>query len=134
MGIIQNGANTPLSSTPGTLPDVSGALMDWNQKVTFSSVTKAIEGFEVKETMESVTFRGNIQPNTNDLQILPNGQRVWESWELWAETALELDLDDVAGYNGLQLRVLKKQDWGKHGYRYYVLVEDWENNGPTELP
>lgn len=132
MGTIANGKDVPLNVRTGTFPDVSGALTDWFQPMTFTLVTKAVTAFQAVETGVSVSFRGVLQPlKSRDLQLKPEGQRSWTWFMLHSDVALKLNTDDVVLYNGVQTRVMARQDYSLNGYMYYELVQDWTGAGPA---
>ena len=127
MGTIFNAANVPLNRKTGTLPDVSGALKDYFQPMTFVIITKSVKSFQVKEAPTSVNFQGVMQPyKPQEVQMLPIGQRNWSWFWLHAEPALQLKGDDVVLYNGVRTRVMDKKDYSSFGYMEYHLVQDWE--------
>lgn len=131
MSTIGNGKNTPLNQKTGTLPDVSGALMDWFQPMVFARVVKEA-GFEVVETMVPVHFRGVIQPlSGRSLLMKPEGQRKWNWLQVHAEPSLTLTIDEIILYNEVQYRVMKQKDFTLYGYVYYELCEDFTGAGPT---
>lgn len=132
MGTIANGKNTPLNLRQGTVPDVSGALTDWYQTMSFNKVVKTTVGFQVVETMTPVTFEGVWQPFTERQLLLKlEGQRAWSWFDLYAQPPLTLQVDDVVVWNGKQTRVMSRKDFGLYGYVNYHLVQDWTGSGPS---
>lgn len=129
---IANGKNRPLNVQTGTVPDVSGAMKDWFQPMTFELVTKTTEGFQVVETGDPINFMGIIQPlRERDLMIKPEGQRAWTWLLLHADPVLSLQVDEVVLYLGVQTRVMARKDYTIYGYVEYQLVQDWTGSGPT---
>ena len=59
---IANGCNRPINFQTGTVPDVSGALKDYFQLITFTKITKTTSGFQVIETEVTTSFWGLVQP------------------------------------------------------------------------
>jgi hypothetical protein len=132
MGTIANGKNVPLNVQTGTVPDVSGALKDWFQQMTFEAVTKTTSAFQVVEAGDPIVFRGVIQPFTERQLIMkPEGQRAWTWLWLHAEPSLTLQVDDVVLYLGVQTRVMARKNYTIYGYVEYQLVQDWTGSGPT---
>lgn len=134
MGIIVLGANTPLNQQPqGTVPDVSGALQDRFQNMTFEQVTKTQVGFQVVETTTPISFFGNIQPFTErQLLLLPIGERAWSWYWLQSTTAIDLKVDDVViDAMGRQYRIASKKNQTLAGFLEWKLVQDWTGSGPT---
>lgn len=130
--IFKQGKNTPLNQNSGTLPDVSGALIDWFQPMIFGVVTKSVQNFQAYEEMVEVAFQGVWQPlQGKQLALKPEGQRAWNWFQLHAEPSLVLDIDQVVLYLGVQYRVMSQKDYSLYGYIEYHFVSDWENSGPT---
>lgn len=129
---IQNGNTVPINVQTGTIPDVSGALFDYFQYITFIQVTKTAIGFEVSETQRTNTsFWGVMIPMTKNLNILPEGQRAWRIWDCYSQVALPLQVDDVVEWQGSQFRVLARDNYLLYGYYHYTLTQDWTGSGPT---
>ncbi len=128
---IQNGSNQPLNVQTGTIPDVSGALFDYFQYITFQQVTKTVTGFEVSETSNVISFWGILIPQPKGLNILPEGERAWRVWDCYAQIPLPLNVDDVVQWEGDQFRVLSRQNFSLYGYYYYSLTQDWIGSGPV---
>ena len=133
MATIANGSNRPINVQTGTVPDVSGALTDWFQPMTFSVVEKETIGFQVVETATPVSFRGVIQPfSPRELQMKPEGQRSWTWSTLHSDPSLTLDTDEVVIYNEVQYRVMSRRDFTIYGYVQYELVQDYTGAGPED--
>lgn len=129
---IQNGANVPLTFQQGTVPNMSEALQDWFQTMTFTQIVKTVVGFEVVETPVSTTFRGVLQPYTGkQMALLPEGQRGWNWMTLHSEPVLKLQIDDVVNWLGRQVRVMSRKDYSLYAYVEYTLVVDWTGSGPS---
>ena len=129
--MIKNAANIPLNFKEGTVPDVSGAMLDWFQPMTFTLVTKKTTAFQVVETPRPINFMGVIQPLTErQLLLKPEGQRAWTWFLLHSDTSLVLQVDDVVLYQGVQTRVMGRKNYVLYGYQEYSLVQDWTNAGP----
>jgi hypothetical protein len=130
-GRIVNGANVPLGSIGGTVPDVSGALQDYFQKMVFTPLVKTVSGFQVVEDAFPIEFQGTIQPyRPRDLALRPEGQRAWSYFQLHAEPGIILKVDDVVEYLGKQFRVVSKTNFLLYGYVLYELATDWIGAGP----
>jgi hypothetical protein len=128
---IANGNMHSISEKMGTIPDVSGALQDYFQAMTFNEVTKSIQGFELQETDNPINFRGVVIPFA-DRQLLmkPEGQRAWSWYLVYADPSLTLDVDDVVIWKNKQTRVMARKDYSIYGYQEYHLVQDWTGAGP----
>lgn len=128
---ISNASNRPLNALAGSVPDVSGALLDYLQPMTFTTIVKTVENFQVVETPTSVSFQGVWQPFTaRQIQMKPEGQRAWKWFMVHALVALPLVPDDVVTYLGTQYRVKADNDYSIYGYYQYELIEDYTGAGP----
>lgn len=131
MATIANGANVPLFAKSGSVPDVSGAMQDYFQPMTFEPVAKSVSGFQAVEVGSPVTFRGCLQPFTDrQLLLKPEGQRAWTWFTLFADPVLTLEVDDVVIWNSKQTRVMSRKDFGLYGYVEYTACQDWTGVGP----
>ena len=131
MGTILNGKNIPLNQQTGTVPNVSGALLDWFQPMTFGVVTK-VEGVQIQETVVETAFQGVIQPlDGRTLMQKPEGERKWNWLQVHAHTQLALNIDDTIIYLSVQYRVMKFKDFSIYGYHYFELCEDYSGSGPV---
>lgn len=128
---IANAKDTPLNVRTGTVPDVSGALKDYFQPMTFTKVQKSVAGFQNVEQPLPINFWGVIQPlSERQLVLKPEGERAWTWLMLHAEPSLTLQVDDVLVYLGKQTRVAARKDFSLYGYVEYQLVQDWTGSGP----
>ncbi len=126
MSVIQNGSNTPLSSNPGTLPDMSSALLNWFQTMTFIRIVTTVVGFQAKRVKTPVVFQGVIQAYTDrQLALLPEGERSWTWLWLHAEPALTLNTGEEVEYDGIPTRIMGRKDYTKYGYVEYKLCQNW---------
>ncbi len=130
--LINNAANFPISFREGTVPDVSGALTDWFQPMTFESLVKTQVGFQAVETPTVYNFQGIIMNFTErQLMLRPEGERAWTWLLLFADFTLELQVDDVVLYKGVQTRVMGREaHYDIYGYVTYKLCQDWTGSGP----
>lgn len=128
---IANAANKPLFDKAGTVPDVSGAMQDYYQPMSFEPLQKTVSGFQVVEQAEPINFQGVIMPfSPRQLLLKPEGQRSWTWFALYADPVLKLETDDVVLWKGIQTRVMARTDFGLYGYVLYELVQDWTKAGP----
>lgn len=129
---IFNASSRLLNQLSGTLPDVSGAMLDYFQEMVFTTVVKSIVNFQVVEVGTSITFQGLWQPfQSKDLQIKPEGQRTWQYSRVYAQINLALPPDSVITYLGTQYRVISTSDFSQHGFYEYFLVQDYSGLGPS---
>ena len=130
--IIGNAANRPLNTNSGTLPDVSGAMLDYFQPMTFELLVKTVQGYQLAEDPTIFQFQGVWQPfSEQQLSVKPEGQRKWKWFWLHAQPSLDLAPDDVVLYQGVQYRVMARKDYNLYGYIEYHLVDDYTGSGPT---
>lgn len=131
--IFTNGKDIPLNKRTGSVPNVSGAMLDWFQPMTFDVVVKTTEGFIVYEEATPLDFQGVWQPlSGRQLLMKPEGQRDWNWFWLHAEPSIQLSTDDVVVYLGVQYRVMTMKEYDLYGYREFHLVEDYTGAGPVE--
>lgn len=131
MATIANAKYQLLNVHTGTVPDVSGALTDYFQLMTFIRVLKTTIGFQDVETATPINFRGQIQPlSSRRLELKPEGQRAWTWFLVYSDPVLTLDVDEVVNYNGQQTRVMARKDYSIYGYIEYEMVQDWTGAGP----
>jgi hypothetical protein len=130
--VFRNAGDFPLNAQPqGTVPDVSGALMDWLQPMVFTPVTKVSENYQAVETGTPFNFQGVWQPfKPKDLLMRPEGQRDWDWFWCHSLIALPLNVDDVIIYRGEQFRVLAVNNCSLYGFFEYQLCEDWRVTVP----
>jgi len=135
MTVILNAANRPLNANTGTVPNVGAALLQWFQPMTFGLIVKTVSGFQVVETETQVSFRGVWQPLTGrQLMLKPEGERAWNWFWLHSDPTLNLKVDDVIIYLGIQYRVMSQKDYDLYGYREWTIVEDWSGSDPKVVP
>lgn len=133
--MIGNGKDKTLDMLGGSLPNVSGALKTWKQKMTFYLITKTSVRYKQKETAVKMDFFGVMQPLSSvSVERKPEGQRDWRWWRLHAEVGTIMKLDDVVIYRDVQYRVRAYTDYRDYGYVEYELTEDYEGAAPEETP
>lgn len=129
---IYNAKDVLLSQNSGTMPDVSDAILDWFQPMLFTTVTKTVVNFQVREVGTSINFLGVWQPmSAQKLTQKPEGQRAWLWFTVHAEPGLELVPDEIINYLGVNYRVEAKFDYRLNGYVEYHLVNDYVGSGPS---
>lgn len=133
MSRIYNAGAVALNQQPqGTVPDVSGALMDQLQPMVFVLVSTNTQGFQAVQVGTAINFDGTIQPfSEKDLSLRPEGQRAWSWYWVQAMRGVPLNTDDVIEYLGQQYRVMAKRDLSLNGFQEYQIVTDYEGSGPV---
>lgn len=125
--MITNGKDKLLSANPGSLPNLSGAMQNWTQQITFTVITKSTVNFVVKEVETDYTCPAIVQPFTSkQLQMKPEGQRAWNWQRIHSDIGLQLTTDDRVKFLGTKYRVMQKWDYSQYGYVEYDVVEDYD--------
>lgn len=131
MSTIINAANISINQQNTSVPDVSGALQNYFQKMTFVLLQKTVNGFQAVEDSLPIEFWATLQPFTpRQLMLKPEGQRAWTWFTLHAEPGVVLKVDDVVQYLDKQFRVMAQTDFRLYGYVLFELVQDWTGAGP----
>lgn len=124
--MIFNASDVLLTANPGSLPNLSDAIMDWFQPMTFTVLTKTVVDHRVLETGTPVDTQGVRQPFSPQMLLMkPEGQRNW-LWETFhCLPGIALKPDDVAVFNTVRYRVMQKLDWTEYGFLEFHLVQDY---------
>lgn len=127
LGPIQNAADQSLNANPGTLPDVSGALLSWFQLLSFTTITDDVYDGKNHPLETTVEFYGVRQPFTSQqLSMKPEGERAWK-WEMiHALPTLILSPNDTIVFGGVQYKVMGKYDYKEYGYVQYEIVQRYQ--------
>lgn len=134
---IGNASNIPLNTQSGSIPNMGTALLDWFQYITFGQITKTTVGFQVSEALMNINFWGIVQPlSGRQLNMKPEGQRKWNWIEVFAQASpagavLDLSIDDVIVYLGIQYRVMTRRQYALYSYVYYEFAQDYTGSVPT---
>lgn len=109
------------------LPNLSGPVKAYMQKLTLVKITKAVVNYEEVEIETVINTKGVRQAlPPQDLEILSRGQRAWK-WEcLHLLPNVDLKPDDVVKYKGTRYRVKDKYDCSEYGYIEYLIAQDFE--------
>lgn len=125
--MISNAKDRPLASNPGTLPDVSGGLLNWFQTLTFTKIVKTVVDFEVSEARTTFSAQGVRQPmSAQKLSMKPEGQRAWKWETIHATPDLVLAVDEVISFGTTDYRIMERLDYSPYGYVEYHVVEDFK--------
>lgn len=111
------------------LPNLSGPVKSYMQRLTLVKITKDIVDFEEKEVQTVINTRGVRQPlDPQRLEILNRGQRAWK-WEcLHVLPNADLKPDDVVIFKGSRYRVKEKYDCSEYGYIEYLIAQTFEED------
>lgn len=127
--MIKNASKSLLNSESGTLPNVSGALKNWFQKITFVKIDSQIIDYKKVEVKTPISFKGVMQPmKPQEVSFRPEGERVWRWHTLHTEVGVEIKVNDVILFNEVRYRVKDKSNFSAYGYLKYSLVEDYDEN------
>lgn len=125
--MISSASSKKLSASTGGLPNMSGALLSWFQKITFILITKEIVDFDLVEVERKVCFDGVRQPlSPQKLSMKPEGQRAWKWEQIHALPSVKLKIDDRMNFNGEKFRVMERLDYSEYGYIEYHTALDYE--------
>ena len=123
--MIMNGKDFKIGAQ-SNLPDVSDALLDWFQNMTFDLISKAITDYGLTETATTISTKGVRQPfSAQQLSIKPEGQRAWKWETLHCLPDVKLNPDDIVVFNGIRYRVMDKLDYSEYGYLEYHIIQDY---------
>lgn len=128
---LHDAADVPLSSNPGTLPNMSDDVGTWFQLLVFDQIVKTVTNFRVIETTVPIQFQGVVQVFTpRQLMMKPEGQRLWKWSSIHCYPTVSLKPDDVIVYQGIQYRVMAELDYIQYGYKEYHIIQDYTGSGP----
>ena len=126
--MIKNGSSVLLKDQKGSLPNVSTALDNWFQNISFVKIVKSVINGRVSEVETVIEFRGVWQPmSSQELERKTEGQRDWRWFTIHSDVDIELKPDDKIIYKNREFRVIKKDDYEIYGYYKYDVVEGYEN-------
>lgn len=123
--MLLNANKKKVSELNSGLPDVISAIQTLLQDTTAVYVQKQqIDGY-TQEVPISIKTKACIQPASQDLTILPEGQRKWKYLDMWCLPNLNLELDDIFWVRHQGYRILSKIDWKQYGFINYKIIEDY---------
>lgn len=129
---LHDAADVPLSSNPGTLPNMADTIANWFQLLVFEKIVKTVVGFAVQETTTPVQFQGVVYTEPKRKLIMaPDGQRLWKVKTVVCWPSAPIGPDDVVLYENVQYRVLASADYKQYGFMSYDLVQDYTGAGPV---
>lgn len=129
---IGNACNVPLSSNPGTLPNMADTVANLFQLLVFEKIVKSIVNFQVVETTTPMNFQGFVATEPKrTLVTASNGQRLWRVKIVWAWPTVQLAPDDVVIYDSVQYRIGASIDFKQYGIIGYEMLQDYTFSGPT---
>ena len=127
--MIINGKDIPLNLASVQLPDMSAALGDLMQPMSFVRIDKTNLDGLVQEIQFPIVTRGVRGPwSPQKLAILPEGQRAWRWETITALADLILKPDDRILWDGIYFRIMAKTDYKEYGYVQYDIAQDYERS------
>jgi hypothetical protein len=109
-------------------PSVAQAVMAWARPTKVYLVCKRQEDFKTVESYKMYTAKLMRQSAGQPLEMKTEGQRRWNNEIVYAETSLELKVDDVIIFDceqGERFRVMEKINWAIYGYIEYKILSDY---------
>ena len=112
------------------MPNMSTTLTGWEIPLELEIIKQAINDGDAVKSVQKVQFMGVWQPmKTEDLQLLPEGQRSWDWYWIHAKSGtLNLQTQDKIIFNGRRYKVMKIKDYSLNGFIEYNVILDFEDN------
>ena len=109
------------------LPNVSQALVNWEQLFNLNKIISEVVNYEVVETKQVVKTKGVWQPfSAQQINTLIEGQRAWSWFQVHTHTNAKFELYDRIEYEGEVYRVMARKDYSKYGYYEYHVIYDYQ--------
>lgn len=117
------------SSIKSGMPQMAGTLNGWEVPLTLIKITQDVLDGDLVTTETPIQFMGVWQPlRSEDLQLLPEGQRSWENVWIHAKSgSLNLETADKVIFNNRRYKITQKKDYGLNGFVEYMLIRDFED-------
>lgn len=123
---VSRAGTKKVSEVISTTPNMRGAISGWFQPITISIVTTTIVEGLAEKAVRSVVTSGIVQPmKSQELKLLPEGQRSWRWSLLHCSDPLGLKTGDNVIVKGKTYRVMGSRDWSAYGYWRFELVEGY---------
>jgi hypothetical protein len=110
------------------VPNLSGAIKGWTEKITVSIITKSIVDYEGSESTNDVILDINIQPMPpQQVDRKPEGERYWKWFSIIVkDSAYYFKNDDILSIDGIRYKIMKGNDWRRSGFTKYEAIQDYE--------
>ena len=110
------------------MPQMGDTLTGWEVPLTLIRVIQDVIDGELSTTETPINYMGVWQPlKSEDLQLLPEGQRSWEYiWIHAKSSSLNLETADKVKFNNKRYKVIQKKDYGLNSFVEYMLIRDYE--------
>jgi len=123
--MIENGKNKLIGNT--TLPNMAETIKGWFLPIEFGVVTNVLVDFEQTIVIERVQTQGVVQPpQTEDIEIQPEGIRNWEWLEIHCLPNFQVKINDFIFYKEKKYKVMKKENFADYGYMRYLVMEAYD--------
>jgi hypothetical protein len=120
-----NASKRKLSDLPA-LPDVSGSISMFLQKITLGIVTKKQVSGLTQEKIEYICTQAVRQAfSAQQLVLRPEGERAWKWYTIHMLADYILKTDDIIILHGMRMRIMEKLDYKEYGYIEYHAIEDY---------
>lgn len=109
-------------------PNIGSAVMAWAIKTTVFVNAKYLDDYETKEFFIEKTANIFRVPTGQALDMKPIGQRRWNNEIIYADTSLDLSVDDVIYFDcndQQKFRVINKTDYTNFGFTEYQIQSDY---------
>lgn len=128
---IINACRKSTSDLASGLPDVGAAIMEILMPVKASYIQKQQIAGHTQEILIEIDTKVSIQTmSPQQLKMLPEGQRGWDTNTIYALSNLDLRLDEVFTIKGKNYRILAKTNWKEYGFIEYGTTEDYQMSKP----
>lgn len=129
---ISNAADRTIQETATGLPSARSTLRGRFQSITLGRIVKTVVDKEIVESQVDFICRGSVQPATGqELKILPEGQRAWDTQMLHTTPEVSLRPDEVVRCLRTRYRVVGKKNFSQYGTVGYLLQEDYDRTNPA---
>lgn len=110
------------------LPQLNNPVASWSIPITLIKIVQSIVDGDRVETQQKITFKGVVQPLTDEkLQYKEVGERSW-SW-FWIHAVagtLNLQTQDRIIWNNKKFKVMSVKDYSLYGYIEYEVILDYQ--------
>jgi len=111
-----------------SFPNMKSAVMHWAVETAVFVVCKSLVDFETKESISQRSVKMFRVPTGQDLAMKPEGQRAWNSETIYADSSLDLSVDDIIIFDCIdakRYRVMSKTDYAQFGFIEYSVLSDY---------
>ena len=109
-------------------PNMRSAVMTWAEPTVVFISAKRSTDYKTTESYFKSTVNLFRVPTGQQLEMMHEGQRKWNTETIYADASLDLKVDDIIIFecaDGQKFRVLNKTDWSTFGYVEYHVTSDY---------